>query len=73
MTAAGQRQEFPSALYDGPDGAGDATCPPLFIPQNYGVAAKTALALSVHMMGVLNAHERTLVRNRPPSETVRPD
>jgi len=33
---------------------------PLFVPENFGVAAKTATGLGLHLMGVLNACERSL-------------
>ncbi|KAJ7510519.1 S-adenosyl-L-methionine-dependent methyltransferase [Mycena galericulata] len=35
--------------------------PPMFMPMNFGVASKMSLGLGVHMMGVFNACERTLV------------
>ncbi|KAJ7120535.1 S-adenosyl-L-methionine-dependent methyltransferase [Mycena crocata] len=34
--------------------------PPPFIPENFGAASKTPLALGVHVMGSLNSWERTL-------------
>ena len=35
---------------------------PPYIPDNFGIEAKMSLALGVHMMGVFNAHERSMVR-----------
>ena len=40
-----------------------AVTPPAFIPANFGANAKMSLALGVHMMGVFNALERSMVRS----------
>jgi hypothetical protein len=40
--------------------------PPSFIPENFLLPSKMVEALSVHMMGVFNSHERSLVSTGSP-------
>jgi hypothetical protein len=36
------------------------------VPDNFGASAKVALGLGVHMLGVFNARERSMVSLRQP-------